>query len=226
MSFNGFSKDATDYLRDLSANNNREWFNANKERYESHLMEPAKAFVTALGESLIELAPNVVAEPRVNGSIFRINRDTRFSKDKTPYKDHLAFRFWTGADKKAEASGFFLRFFHNEIGIGAGAHEFSKPALGTYRSAVDNPTTGKELAAIFNKLEKAGVELDGEQYKKVPREYDHPRGELLKYKGLFAYHEGPLPREFGTASFVTYCAKQFKQMLPIHSWLNAFLLKE
>lgn len=225
MSFTGFGPDTTRFLLDLTTNNNREWFEANRERYETHLLEPAKAFVEAVGERLVELDPDVVVDPRVNGNIFRINRDTRFSKDKTPYKDHLAFRFWTGPDKKAETSSFFVRFFHDSWGIGVGVHEFSKPALLAYREAVDHDRSGQELAKIVRDLGKQKIEVGGEEYKRVPREYDadHPRIDLLRLKGLFAYQEGPLPESFASSAFAGECADRFERMRPVHTWLKAVL---
>jgi uncharacterized protein (TIGR02453 family) len=85
--FSGFPREALGFLRNLSASNSKTWFNTNRDDCESYWVEPAKAFVKAVGEELSAIAPAVEAQPRVNGSIFRINRDVRFSKDKTPYKE-------------------------------------------------------------------------------------------------------------------------------------------
>jgi uncharacterized protein (TIGR02453 family) len=105
--FAGFGKDTIRFLSGLSANNKAEWFNAHRADYEAHYIEPAKDFVVAVADPLAKLAPGIHAEPKVNGSIFRINRDIRFSKDKTPYKDHLDLWFWQG-ERKAAISGFFF----------------------------------------------------------------------------------------------------------------------
>ena len=105
--FDGFPKQTLTFLRGLRRNNTKAWFEEHRGDYEQYWVDPAKAFVDSAGAGLQSIAP-VAAEPRVNGSIFWINRDIRFSKDKTPYKDHLDFWFWEGSRKTAP-SGFFLR---------------------------------------------------------------------------------------------------------------------
>src|SRR5438876_5955775 len=91
----GTPAEGIQFLRDLRANNNKAWFDAHRKVYEEYLLEPAKQFVLDAGERLRKIAPGIHAEPRVQGgSILRINRDTRFSKDKSPYKNHLDFFFW------------------------------------------------------------------------------------------------------------------------------------
>ena len=85
-----------DFLADLRAHNTRAWFDANRSRYETDFVGPAKDLVTRLAPVLERLSPGIRSEPRVLGSIFRIQRDTRFSPDKRPYKDHLDLWFWHG----------------------------------------------------------------------------------------------------------------------------------
>ena len=99
MSFTGFPKETIRFLAGLHKNNNKVWFEGHREDYEAYFMEPAKAFVVAIAPRLCKLDPAINAEPRVNASILRINRDVRFSKDKSPYKDHLDLWFWTGKDR-------------------------------------------------------------------------------------------------------------------------------
>ena len=103
-----FPADTIEFLADLRRHNNKGWFDAHRDRYETAYVEPAKAFVEAAAPGLATIVPGITAEPRVLGSIFRIHRDTRFSTDKRPYKDHLDFWFWQGARKTA-VSGLFLR---------------------------------------------------------------------------------------------------------------------
>src|SRR5689334_19383589 len=109
MAFAGFAPEALRFLADLRAHNEREWFHAHRAQYDSLLLEPSRDFVEAMGEELAPFAPDVNADPRVGGSIFRIARDTRFSKDKRPYKDHLDLWFWQGAGKSRERPGFWFR---------------------------------------------------------------------------------------------------------------------
>jgi uncharacterized protein (TIGR02453 family) len=109
MAFAGFGKETVRFLDGLRSHNKKVWFDAHREDYEQAFLAPAQAFVAALGPRLRKLVPEVHVEPRVNGSIMRINRDVRFSKDKTPYKDHLDLWFWTGERKGWDGSGFFFR---------------------------------------------------------------------------------------------------------------------
>ena len=98
--FTGFGPETFAFLRDLTLHNDRDWFMANRARYEEHYLAAALGFIEAIGPRLAaELPGDVRFEARVNGSLFRINRDIRFSKDKTPYKNHIDMWFWTG-DKK------------------------------------------------------------------------------------------------------------------------------
>ena len=108
--FNGFPKETVKFLKNLAKNHKRDWFNEHKGDFDAYVTEPARGFVDAMGTRLMEIAPGIIAEPRVNGSIFRIYRDTRFSKDKTPYKTHLGIFMWEGEGPKKSLMKFpFLR---------------------------------------------------------------------------------------------------------------------
>jgi uncharacterized protein (TIGR02453 family) len=153
--FGGFPPETTRFLRELRGNNNKDWFDAHRSDYEVFWVAPAKAFVVAAGQQLIELAPGIRAEPRVLGSIFRINRDTRFARDASPYKDHIDFWFWEGERRRA-VSGFFARLTPEVLGIGAGCHGLDPERLTRFRQAVADPSSGAELAGITRRLEAAG----------------------------------------------------------------------
>jgi uncharacterized protein (DUF2461 family) len=123
--FDGFPPETIRFLRELRVNNRKDWFDAHRVDYEAYWVAPAKAFVVAAGQLLAELAPQIRAEPRVLGSIFRINRDTRFSRDQRPYKDHLDVWFWEGERRRA-VSGFFARLTPEHLGVGASCHGLDK----------------------------------------------------------------------------------------------------
>ncbi|MEM7154468.1 MAG: DUF2461 domain-containing protein [Myxococcota bacterium] len=220
--FQGFPPQTLRFLKNLGSHNEKAWFQAHREEYEAYVLEPAKSFVAALGERLTALRPEISAEPRINGSIFRINRDVRFSKDKRPYKDHIDLWFWEGADRKQGSSGFFFRLLHDRVMLGAGMHGFPKEQLTTFRAAVDDDEIGSALVTVGKRLAKAGYPLEGQSYKRVPRGYDteHPRAELLRHGAL---HAGstlePLPEELHSAKFVGLCMRHFKKLLPLHTWL-------
>ena len=219
--FTGFGPGTEEFLSGLSENNNKAWFDAHRAEYDEHYIAPAKAFVVAAGEALSRIAPNVSAEPKVNGSIFRINRDIRFSKDKTPYKDHLDMWFWEGAEKKAAVSGFFLRVRSDGIDIGVGSHGFDKDRLAVYREAVVDPTSGAALLSTVETLERAGHEVKGEHYKRTPRGYE-AEGDverLLHFNALWTGADDS-PESLATPEFVDYCVEQWAAALPLHRWLT------
>src|SRR4051812_2359594 len=117
MKFAGFSRDTVVFLKNLSRHNERAWFEAHRADYESSYVQAGRAFAAALGPRLQAIDAEVHAEPR---SLMRIHRDTRFAKDKRPYKDHLDLWFWTGPDKGWDGSGFFFRLTPTELLIGGG----------------------------------------------------------------------------------------------------------
>ena len=109
--FTGFSKDTIKFFDGLRKNNNKDWFEQHRDMYENSVLEPSKAFVVAMGARLRAIAPRIIAVPKVNKSLFRINRDTRFSLNKSPYKTNLGIYFWEGVRPRMECSGFY---FHLE----------------------------------------------------------------------------------------------------------------
>lgn len=219
--FNGFPKEGIKFLKDLARNNTKEWFNRNKKYYEEYLVNPAKNFVTAMGEKLRAISPDLVADPAVNKSLFRLNRDTRFSNDKTPYKTHFSMFFWEGSGKRMENPGFYLCFDAEKLTLAGGAHEFPREKLEPFREAVRSDKSGGELVEIVKKLKKKGIGVRGEHYKRVPRGYDpdHPRADFLKYNGLYIMSELKLPAELCSKKFVAYCIKEFRRMDPLQRWL-------
>ncbi len=222
--FAGFPAQASEFLGGIELNNTKEWFEANREAYKLHLLDPAIAFVSALGEKLLSLDPKLSAIPKVNGSLFRINRDIRFSADKTPYKHHLDVRIWHGEDRKAGTSSFFFRMYAERLIVGAGIHGFDPKRLALYRKLVAGPK-GEELAKLVAKLEKSGFDVGTEHYKRAPRGYDpeHPRARLLRFNALHAGVELPLPPETRSAKLVPLCMRHYRKLAPLHSWLAANL---
>ena len=219
--FTGFPSETSTFLDGLTKNNSKAWFDEHRREYEEYYLEVAKTFVAGMQGVFATFAPGITAEPRVNGSIFRINRDIRFSKDKTPYKNHLDLWFYEGNDRKSGFSGFFFRMFADSVILGSGIHGFEKESLSKYRDAVNRDASGSELRSLVEKLERGGYALGGEHYKKVPREFEsnHPRGDLLRHNALSAHTELPLPAEIRKAAFCDWCGGHFKKLLPLHRWL-------
>jgi uncharacterized protein (TIGR02453 family) len=224
--FEGFSKDTVRFLSGLSRNNSKAWFEDHRADYDEHVMAPAVAFVEAIGPRLSKIDPSVRAVPKVNGSIMRIHRDVRFSKDKSPYKDHLDLWFWSGDDKGWDKSGFFFRLTPTRLMLGAGMHGFMPPVLARYRESVLDQKKGPALAKVVAKLHGLGLEIGGETYKKTPRGVaeDHPRASLMKHSGLYAGWEAKHPKELGSRAFLDLVAKRYATMAPLHEWLSKALL--
>jgi uncharacterized protein (TIGR02453 family) len=221
MAFDGFAPGALRFLRELAEHNDREWFRAHRAEYETLLLEPARDFVEAMAPELQKLRDDLHADPRVNGSIFRINRDTRFSPDKRPYKTHLDLWFWQGEGPSRLRPGFGVRLTADRLGLGVGKHHFEPDLLARYREAVVDPGRGGALEGALRRAEAAGYELGGPRYKRVPAGYDpaNPRADLLRYDGLFAGIELGRPAELHTSALVGLCASRFADAAPLVDWL-------
>jgi uncharacterized protein (TIGR02453 family) len=222
--FKGFPPEGLQFLEDLKENNNRDWFQARKSVYTERVLGPAQDFVIALGERLQSVSQGIQygTDASGRGSIFRIYRDLRFSKDKTPYNTNVRLFFWEGSRRKMENPGFFLRIEPEGCKVYAGHYHFSKPFLEAYREAVIDEELGPGLERALQEVTEAGdYEMGGERYKRVPRGYDseHERVELLLYKGMYAeapeIERGVLTRP----GLVDVCLEHCRNMAPLHRWL-------
>ncbi|MEW5814705.1 MAG: DUF2461 domain-containing protein [Spirochaetota bacterium] len=222
--FNGFTKNTVVFYEELAVNNDKLWFQENKERYKEYVLLPAQNFVIEMSQRLMSLSPGVIGDTRPNGagSIFRIQRDIRFSKDKSPYKTHLGIFFWEGMGKKMESSGFYFHLEPPNLLLYAGIYEFDKQQLEEFRSSVVHPKYGKELKKAVEKVLSAGsYKIGGSHYKKIPRGYDgnHENAEFLLYNSLYSVSEQKIPDQFYSDKLVDYCFKKFSDMYPIHQFI-------
>lgn len=176
------------FLRELKANNNREWFEANKRRYEKQVREPLLDFVIDFGLRLPEISPHYLADARKSGgSLFRIYRDVRFSKDKSPYKTHAGIQFRHDMGKDVHAPGFYLHLEPDEVFVGVGIWHPDSQALGKIRDAiVDDPD--RWLAVKTDAAFSRTYDLAGDSLTRPPKGYeaDHPHIEDLKRKDFIA----------------------------------------
>lgn len=178
-----FGPELFGFLRALKANNNREWFQENKARYVRDVRDPMLRFITDFGDRLCRISPQFAADPRpVGGSLFRIHRDTRFSKDKSPYKTNVGAHFpHRGCGKDAHAPGFYLHLEPGGCFGGGGIWHPDAAALEKIRRAmVDRP---REWKAVLAKK----LPIEGDALKRPPRGFDpaHPFVEDLKRKDLY-----------------------------------------
>jgi uncharacterized protein (TIGR02453 family) len=174
------------FLSELGDHNDRDWFNANKQRYEAHVLEPALAFIEDFGYRLPEISPHFRADPRrVGGSLFRIYRDTRFSKDKSPYKTNTGMHFKHERAKDVHAPGYYLHLAPGEVFAGGGIWHPEGKALTAIRERIVADADGWSRATTLGD----GVALGGDSLKRVPSGFDkeHPHAEDLKRKDFFAW---------------------------------------
>lgn len=182
--FHGFSTKTFAFLKELKSNNNRPWFNENKPRYEADVLETSLQFITAMKPALKKVTRYFDAIPkRTGGSLMRIYRDVRFSKDKIPYKTNIGIHFRHEMGKSVHSPGYYLHLEPNECFFGAGIWHPDNDTLRKIRSQiVDQPQRWKRIAR--NKKLKQDFEFAGDSLKRPPRDFDpdHPLIEDLKRK--------------------------------------------
>lgn len=177
-----FGPDFFQYLAELRMNNDREWFNANKSRYESDLRDPLLAFIADFRERIGDVSSHYVAEPKASGgSMFRIYRDVRFARDKSPYHTDAWAHFWHEAGKKVPAPGFYLHLSTDDVFGGGGMWQPDSATLARIRTSIANNSSRWEKA-----LKDTGLPLEGDTLKRPPKGYgaDHPMIDYLKHKSF------------------------------------------
>lgn len=221
--FDGFLSETQQFLRDLRENNTRDWYNEHKRRYEKVVKSPAVTWVQAMGTRLQDIDDQLVVDTRTNGSgaLMRMARDTRFSKDKTPYKTNIAMLWWRGSGKKTQHPAFGMQITPDDAALMTGIHVFPKSMLAAYRQAVVDHTLGEALIDTVKQLEAAGYEVEGKHYKSTPRgfEKDHPRAEWLKYNALYTHVMDISWDMLLSDQLVDFCFDHFQKMSPLYGWL-------
>lgn len=176
------------FLKKLAANNNRPWFQENKALYEDTVRHPAQQFVSDFGPYLHKISRHFNADPRPNGgSIFRIYRDTRFSKDKSPYKTYTGIQFRHTKARDAHCPGFYLHLQPGEVFVGVGIWHPDGSTLARIRQRINSdPGTWKRMRD--GKKFRQNFEIGGDTLKRPPKGYaaDHPMIEDLKRKDFIA----------------------------------------
>jgi uncharacterized protein (TIGR02453 family) len=178
-----------EFLRELRANNHRDWFQRNRPRYESDVRDPALRFVAGVGPSLHRISGHIVADPRpVGGSLFRIHRDVRFSADKSPYKTAVGMSFGHDRGRDGPAPGFYLHLEPGESFAGGGVHMPDGPTLRLVRDAIVD-RTDDWMAIVDDPAFAPAFVTMGDALKRAPQGYDpaHPRVDDLKRKS-YVWH--------------------------------------
>lgn len=214
-----FGPDLFRFLKDLEANNDRDWFEENRERFEAQARRPALRFITDFGPLLVKVSPHFRADPRPQGgSLFRIHRDIRFARDKSPYKTHLGLHFRHEKGKDAHTPGFYLHLEPGSSFVGLGLWRPDAPTLARLREAVvadpaawRKATEGKRFTRTFT--------VEGEMLARVPRGWapDHPLADVLRLKDYTAM--APLTsRDITAPGFLARFAAMCADGAPFMAW--------
>ena len=212
------------FLRSLKRNNRREWFNAHREEYETHVRQPIVAFVERLADDFRDFAPDLIAHPKI--SVYRIYRDTRFSPNKQPYKTHVAAVFPPKGLPKHEGGGLYFHVSPDEVWIGGGMYAPQTAQLVAVREHI--AANHRRLRTIVESpgFRRQVGQLEGEKLQRVPRGFpkDHPAAEFLRFRQFLAGREFP-PSIATSPSLHRTLLTVFRQVAPLVRFLNEPLLK-
>ena len=218
----GFSQATFDFLRDLSNNNSKAWFDENRDCYEASWKSPALDFIDDVGHALKDVNPKLKAEARLNGSLRRINRDVRFSRDKSPYNPRLHMIFWTGSHPN-KSPGLHIVLQPEGVGFGAGVFGLSPAELSTYRDRIMDPSDFADLTNALQRAKSVGCEMDAPDLARLPRGFDATgeQAALLRHKSYVARTLGdpaPASSVMGKGG-VDWVVEQANALTPLLSWL-------
>ena len=202
MAFRGWPAEALEFFDGLAADNSKTYWNAHKATYDDCVRAP---MVALLAELEPEFGP---------AKIYRPYRDVRFSKDKTPYKTQIAASFERGGYVRLSADG---------LGAGSGIYIFSPEQLRRYRDAVADDKSGPRLVQLIEELQRKNVDISSHDVlKRVPPGFDkeHPRGELLKHKGLYLGTQLEPAAWMGTKKAVDRVTKIWRDVQPVTKWFH------
>ena len=207
-----FDAETIRFLTDLSAQNSRDWFTENRARYDTHVAAPAKAFVGSL-----EAALSRHTGGPVTSKLFRIHRDVRFSKDKTPYNTHVHMA-WHSADAPL---WWMVGLQIDTLVIGYGCFGFEKSRLDVWRETVAG-AAGAALDDLLTGMQAQGLRISAPELKRVPAPFaaDHPRGALLRHKSLAVWNDHlPQSAAFGDDA-PARLARELTAFDPLHRWFQ------
>lgn len=225
-----FSADTLRFFRGLKRRNERPWFDAHRDEYEAHVRAPMRELVEEMDVRLARFAPEIVGDPK--HSIFRIYRDIRFSKDKSPYKTHVAAWFYhrdatrkVGADGEDGSAGFYVQVSPGDSFSGGGIWMPARSVLNKIRDAIADDPQGFARVAGAPVLKRRFGGLDAEEVlKRMPRGFleDHPAARWLKFRSFTA---GRLLRDAEATGpgLAARLESDFRAMLALVRWLNAAL---
>ncbi|HEX4077960.1 MAG TPA: DUF2461 domain-containing protein [Rhizomicrobium sp.] len=225
MTFRGFPKDFFAFFRELKENNERAWFESNKQRFRDSVQAPMSDFIAAMAPRLAKVSKHFTADPRPNGgSMFRIYRDVRFAKDKRPYKEHAACHFRHALGKDAHAPGFYMHFAPDEVFFGGGLWMPPPDALAKIRESIAGKSATWKKVLENAKFRAHFGTVRGEALTRPPRGFDpgHPLIEDIKKKSFYAMRE-KTPKLAGSPALIDEVADTFASLSPLMKFLCSAL---
>jgi uncharacterized protein (TIGR02453 family) len=202
--FEGFPNEAFDFFTQLALHNERAWLQEHKHIYERVCREPMQALVTELGADIAK------------SHLTRINRDTRFSRNKAPYRTYIA----------AGVKGNYIHLSSTGLYVGTGFYKPEAPALARFRDAIDDKKSGPKLEKVVKSLRDKGYDVEThERLKSVPRGYaaDHPRIELLRMKDIFGGKTFPREPWLSTRKVLQRIQKTIDDVRPLADWVQTYV---
>ena len=215
-----FGPGLIEFLRELERNNNRSWFEKNKQRYEDDVREPAREFIRAMAPQIERISPHLtVSDRKVGGSMMRIYRDVRFSLDKRPYKTNLGIQFRHEAGKDVHAPGLYFHVDPKTVFLGAGMWHPDGPSLTAVRRAIDEDPVGWKRIRDGKRF-SAMWKLSGDSLKRPPRGHaaDHPMIEDLKRKDFIAVCD-LTEKDVTRTDLVKFVGERFDRSRDFLAWL-------
>ena len=202
MGFSGWPERAFEFYEGLEADNSKAYWTAQRAVYDAEVLAPMEALLKELAEEFGD------------GKVFRPYRDVRFSADKSPYKTAIGATL---------ASGGYVHLSADGLGVAIGYHMMAPDQLARYRQAVAEDVTGEQLRRVIAEVEGHGLDVVGEDpLKSAPRGFakDHPRIDLLRYKGLITWREWPTEPWMHSAKAKTRIVKHLRDGRPLQAWLD------
>ena len=223
--FPGFPAEGIEFFRALARHNKREWFQPRKHIYEEQLKAPMRELVAALNRAMKSFAPEHITDP--DKAIYRIYRDTRFSKDKTPYKTHIAAYFHRGGSSRHEGAGYYISVSPKEVAIGGGIYMPAPETLMAVRNHIAANYRELDKLAQSRTVRRLMGEIQGDQLSRVPKGFatDHPAAEWLRYKQWILYTVLD-PKIATTPGLYREILERFRAMSPFIAFLNRALAPE
>jgi uncharacterized protein (TIGR02453 family) len=217
--FPGFPSEALQFFRGLARNNNREWFLPRKPLFEEKVKEPMRQLVDALNMALHDFAPEYETDP--DKAIFRIYRDIRFSKDKKPYKEHIAASFRRRGPAQHQG-GYYLAISHKEVAVGGGVYAPDPTQLLAIRQRIAERHEEFRRILAAQPVRKLLGGMEGQQLSRVPRGFaaDHPAADLLRFKYYILYKELP-PSLVTSPRLYEAIVERFRVIVPFLQFLTA-----